>query len=339
TPDSSVSMNNGGSFTAPLKLSWATASWYNANYTQLIKQNVYGYWTGALASFHTSYFYYSPTIDSNIFYSGASPSSALILSLRRFTYKNTSGAFDSIIDKYYNDSNVNTQTITWKFLYNVHGNLINWKYVNPSYTISNKEYKLFYTGASNKVDSLQYYNNGYYTSTHVYSYGANNEWSSIAYKPDYNSATYANGIQSYNNSFWSTEFYCDSIASFYYYPATQLNQYSTINNYTSTGYIDSKLLSNYKTKYNYNITNGPNAIANVNTAITNIYPNPATDVVTISTSIFNDKATLIITNVLGQIVLQQALINTTTQVNVRSLIRGVYFVTINNSTTQKLIVE
>jgi hypothetical protein len=336
TPDSTVSMGNGGSFTAPLTPKWAQSNWYNANYTQLLKQNVYGYWSGALASFHTAYFYYSPTIDSTIFYSGASPSAALTLSLRRFTYKNSTGASDSIIDKYYNSSNVNTKTIRWNFLYNTYGNLINWKYENPSYTTSNKEYKLYYTGASNNVDSLQYYNSGYYTSTHVYSYGTNNEWSTIAYKPDYNSATYANGIQSYRNSFWGSEFYCDSVANFYYYPANQLNQYSTIYNYTTTGYVDSQLISNSKMKYNYNTTNGPNAVTTINTNTTTLYPNPSNGTFTVLSTLVGK--TLTITDVAGKQVYSTMLTSVTQQINAE-LNAGIYFVNVGNNKTQKLIVE
>ncbi|MBC7413060.1 MAG: T9SS type A sorting domain-containing protein [Bacteroidia bacterium] len=84
-----------------------------------------------------------------------------------------------------------------------------------------------------------------------------------------------------------------------------------------------------------------NNIRNNNQAFNNItiYPNPAHTTVTVVTPTININAPMRIVNVLGQVVLTQIITGATITINVNELPKGIYFVTIDNSTTQKLIID
>ena len=65
-----------------------------------------------------------------------------------------------------------------------------------------------------------------------------------------------------------------------------------------------------------------------------IYPNPASDIITISTNIH--KEAIIITNILGEILIEKSIESTSEIIDLSSLKKGIYFITINNK-TEKII--
>lgn len=73
-----------------------------------------------------------------------------------------------------------------------------------------------------------------------------------------------------------------------------------------------------------------------------VYPNPASNNLTIEVANASENSTLDIFNTLGQKVISLKNVNETNSVNVSALTSGVYFVTVNNGkqkATQKLIIE
>ena len=73
----------------------------------------------------------------------------------------------------------------------------------------------------------------------------------------------------------------------------------------------------------------------------NVYPNPATDFIIVK-GITNGKAVLQITNMLGEIVIQETLNNFVQRINISGLTKGAYFVTVftnDHKQTEKIVVE
>ncbi len=123
-------------------------------------------------------------------------------------------------------------------------------------------------------------------------------------------------------------------------------------NYLTTPYTNILLTSGSATASAVNfiqhtisgtITPLTTAINNVNNIVSSvlIYPNPASDELTIS---MNDNAynEFIITNNVGQILIQHQLNSPVTNVNVKTLPAGLYYITVkgdNGTTVQKFVKE
>ena len=76
----------------------------------------------------------------------------------------------------------------------------------------------------------------------------------------------------------------------------------------------------------------------LNTATTNleVYPNPASDIITVKGVEIN--ANISVMNMIGQEVISATATDENMEINVASLITGVYFIKVGNS-TQKVIIE
>ena len=70
-----------------------------------------------------------------------------------------------------------------------------------------------------------------------------------------------------------------------------------------------------------------------------IYPNPANDKITIELTNPEKENEIRLFNAMGQAVYEGTTGNSTTEIDLSSLASGIYLVKINNSVSQKLVIE
>lgn len=127
---------------------------------------------------------------------------------------------------------------------------------------------------------------------------------------------------------------------------------TTSANYTDIGLANSTLYYYQVAAYNTsdtaysNITSGTTLATGISTLANEasifVFPNPASDVLTVSLPVSNHPAQLTIFNNIGQAVLSQQICDNQTIINISELVDGVYFVKMEDGTkyyTQKIIVQ
>lgn len=170
-------------------------------------------------------------------------------------------------------------------------------------------------------------------------------------KKDYN-ASFTNGIDNFSNVKDTIIKYDNTGNTIWKYKTTNAMPVSIINTISNNLYVSGFNLGNANCDP---MTNDPNGLLGVSdgylfewdlSTITSlshlklknqeikIYPNPASDIITISTNIH--KEAIIITNILGEILIEKSIESTSEIIDLSSLKKGIYFITINNK-TEKII--
>jgi len=330
--DSAVQFRKVANTTDSLKIIWANSSWYNEDYTLLIKQHTYGFYNGII-SFTESKYYYGNLIDSVVYATGAAGSTNLTKSLVRYFYKNSFNSIDSIVDIY-----VSSQPpIKWNFKYNSQNNLVEWKYINLVYPAGNKLYKMFYNGSSNLIDSIQFFANAlYHSKTYVYEYNANGKWVKSSSLQMGMQGRYPNNISDYKIAKWGNKSYFDSIEYYYYN--------STISNYSkSLGYNtfndNGNILSINQTVPQWDNKIGSQIIYNYNKGISNslfenkatankldLYPNPSQSIFNLKINEPFKQAEIIIINSIGEKIQGYQLTEEQTKIDLSQMSKGIYII-------------
>ncbi len=132
--------------------------------------------------------------------------------------------------------------------------------------------------------------------------------------------------------FWplGNTWYVDA-AGFSCDPTARLSGVNAVKNKTKSNTQNERLATGLKMK-------------NFNNSIFSVYPNPATNVLNINfENLINTNTTLEITNVIGEIVLQQSIISQNTIINVQHLVKGIYFINLLNANktiaVKKIVIE
>jgi Secretion system C-terminal sorting domain/CUB domain len=124
--------------------------------------------------------------------------------------------------------------------------------------------------------------------------------------------------------------------------STQNNKYEFIdvNPYQGISYYQLK-------QTDFNGESKLSDIKKVNNAVSvtpsiEIFPNPASHVLNINTKLLNEKASIEITNILGQVVFTEIFSNQNSSFNIQHLSNGIYSVKVitkNNQTTKRLVIS
>lgn len=110
--------------------------------------------------------------------------------------------------------------------------------------------------------------------------------------------------------------------------------------YTISGQDQAGYGCNYSATYTQSVTTCTGIEEAINSNLVSIYPNPATNFITVGVADVNEGTTIHIINALGEIVVTETATSTSTTLNTENLTNGIYFVKVeskNSSAIKKFI--
>ena len=110
--------------------------------------------------------------------------------------------------------------------------------------------------------------------------------------------------------------------------------------YTISGQDQAGYGCNYSATYTQSVTTCTGIEEAINSNLVSIYPNPATNFITVGVADVNEVTTIHIINALGEIVVTETATSTSTTLNTENLTNGIYFVKVeskNSSAIKKFI--